>query len=74
MANNKARSIHIFLLDGDPDSVRMAQITMSTIQAIAFRRSQFARVKKEFKQIGRPGGLFIIRHQPIHQPGYTNDR
>ena len=33
----KARSINIFLPDGDPDGVKMAQIAMSTIQAIAFR-------------------------------------
>ena len=64
MANNKARSIHIFLLDGDPDGVRMAQITMSTIQAIAFRRSQFARVRKEFKEITRPGVYLLLGVNP----------
>jgi predicted GIY-YIG superfamily endonuclease len=58
--NNKARSINIFLLDGDPDGIRMAQITMSTIQAIAFRRSQFSRVKKEFKEITRPGVYLLL--------------
>lgn len=36
----KPRSINIFLLDGDPNSIRVAQISMSTIQAIAFRRNQ----------------------------------
>ena len=33
----KPRSINIFLLDGDPNGIRVAQISMSTIQAIAFR-------------------------------------
>ncbi len=64
MINNKAISINIFLLDGDPDGVRMAQITMSTIQAIAFRRSQFPRVKKEFKEISRPGVYFLLGSNP----------
>ena len=32
----KPRSINIFLLDGDPNGIRVAQIMMSTIQAIAF--------------------------------------
>lgn len=34
--NSKARSINIFLLDGETDGVRSAQIAMSTIHAIAF--------------------------------------
>lgn len=65
----KARSIHIFLLDGDPDGVRMAQITMSTIQAIAFRRSQFARVKNEFKEISRPGVYLLLGANPDDPDG-----
>ena len=39
----KSRSINIFLLDGDPSGIRIAQIAMSTIQAIAFRRLQCKR-------------------------------
>ena len=34
----KLRSINIFLLDDDPNGIRVAQIPMSTVQAIAFRR------------------------------------
>jgi predicted GIY-YIG superfamily endonuclease len=64
MANNKARSIKIFLLDGDPDGVRTAEIDMSTIQAIAFRRSQLARVKNEFKEINRPGVYLLLGTNP----------
>ncbi|MDD5460213.1 MAG: GIY-YIG nuclease family protein [Methylococcales bacterium] len=64
MANIKATSIHIFLPDGDPDGVRMVQIAMSTIQAIAFRRSQFARVKDEFKEISRPGVYLLLGTNP----------
>lgn len=64
MSCNKARSIHIFLLDGDPDGVRMAQIAMSTIQAIAFPRSLFSRVKSEFKEIKRPGVYLLLGSDP----------
>jgi hypothetical protein len=64
MTNNKASSINIFLLDGNTDGVRMAQITMSTIQAIAFRRPQFSRVKQEFKEITRPGVYLLLGTNP----------
>ncbi|MFC3088147.1 hypothetical protein [Tabrizicola soli] len=44
----KPRSINIFLLDGDPNGIRVAQIMMSTIQAIAFRRNKLGDVCKTF--------------------------
>ncbi len=52
--SSKARSINIFLLDGETDGVRSAQIAMSTIHAIAFKRSPLVRVRNEFKEIARP--------------------
>ena len=58
---NKARSINIFLLDGEPDGVRTAQIDLSTIHAIAFKRAQFARVRMEFKDdLSRPGVYLLL--------------
>jgi hypothetical protein len=57
---NKPRSINIFLLDGDPNGIRVAQISMSTIQAIAFRRSQLRRVREAFPEIERPGVYILI--------------
>ncbi len=42
----KPRSIDIFLLDGDPNGIRVAQMAMSTIQSITFRRNQLRRVEK----------------------------
>ena len=51
----KPRSINIFLLDGDPNGIRVAQIMMSTIQAIAFRRNKLGEVRKTFPEIERPG-------------------
>jgi hypothetical protein len=56
----KPRSINIFLLDGDPDGVKVAQIAMSTIQAIAFRRNQLRRVRSTFPEIERPGVYVLI--------------
>lgn len=56
----KPRSINIFLLDGDPNGIRVAQISMSTIQAIAFRRNQLRRVREAFPEIERPGVYILI--------------
>jgi hypothetical protein len=56
----KPKSINIFLLDGDPDGVKVAQIAMSTIQAIAFRRNQLRRVRDTFPEIERPGVYVLI--------------
>jgi hypothetical protein len=56
----KPRSINIFLLDGDPNGIRVAQISMSTIQAIAFRRNQLRRVCEAFPEIKRPGVYILI--------------
>ena len=63
----KPRSINIFLLDGDPDGVKVAQTAMSTIQAIAFRRNQLRRVRDSrtdtvtLRQFSSPVRAF---HQP----------
>lgn len=56
----KPRSINIFLLDGDPNGIRVAQIMMSTIQAIAFRRNKLGEVRKTFPEIDRPGVYILI--------------
>ena len=54
------RSINIFLLDGDPNGIRVAQMSMSTIQAIAFRRNQLGRVRSTFGEIERPGVYVLL--------------
>lgn len=56
----KPRWINIFLLDRDPNGIRVAQISMSTIQAIAFRRNQLGRVRQAFPEIERPGVHIMI--------------
>ena len=57
----KSRSINIFLLDGEPDGVRTAQIDLSTIHAIAFKRAQLVRVRLEFKDdLSRPGVYLLL--------------
>lgn len=56
----RPRSINIFLLDGDPDSIRVAQISMSTIQAIAFRKLQMKQVRGTFPELARPGVYMLL--------------
>lgn len=56
----KPRTINIFLLHGDPNGIRVAQILMSTIQAIAFRRNQLRHVREAFPEIERPGVYILI--------------
>lgn len=56
----KPCSISIFLLDGDPHGIRVAQISMSTIQTIAFLRNQLRRVREALPEIERPGVYGLI--------------
>lgn len=56
----KPRSINIFLLEGDPNGIRVAQVSMSTIQAIAFRRNQLRKVRDSFPEIARPGVYVLL--------------
>lgn len=72
----KPRSINIFLLDGDPNGIRVAQIMMSTIQAIAFRRNKLGEVRKTFPEIERPGVYILIgedESEPDRQLGYIGE-
>lgn len=72
----KPRSINIFLLDGDPNGIRVAQISMSTIQAIAFRRNQLKRVCNAFPEIERPGVYVLIggdENEPDRQLAYIGE-
>ncbi len=56
----RPRSINIFLLDGDPDGIRIAQISMSTIQAIAFRKLEMKQVRGTFPELARPGVYMLL--------------
>ncbi len=56
----RPRSINIFLLEGDPDGIRIAQISMSTIQAIAFRKLQMKQVRSTFPELARPGVYMLL--------------
>ena len=72
----KPRSINIFLLDGDPNGIRVAQIMMSTIQAIAFRRNKLGEVRKTFPEIERPGVYILIgedEREPDRQLAYIGE-
>jgi hypothetical protein len=56
----RPRSINIFLLDGDPDGIRITQISMSTIQAIAFRKLQMKQVRSTFPELTLLGGHILL--------------
>lgn len=57
---SKPRSINILLLEGDPNGIRVAQISVSTIQAIAFRRNQLGKVRRTFPEIVGPGVYTLL--------------
>lgn len=72
----KSRSINIFLLDGAPDGIRVAQIAMSTIQAIAFRRLQLTEVNNTFAELSRPGVYLLLgfdEGRPSHPVAYIGE-
>jgi hypothetical protein len=72
----KARSINIFLLDGDPNGIRVAQISMSTIQAVAFRRNKLREVRETFPEVERPGVYILIGEddgEPDRQLAYIGE-
>lgn len=56
----KPRSIKIFLSQGDPSGIRTAQMSMSTILAVAFRRNQLREVRKMFPELDNPGVYILI--------------
>ncbi len=56
----RPRSINIFLLEGDPDGIRQAQISMSTIQAIAFRKLKLKQVRSTFPELARAGAYLLL--------------
>lgn len=72
----KPCSINIFLLDGDPNGIRVAQISMSTIQAVAFRRNQLRQVREAFPEIGRPGVYILVgadENEPYTEFAYIGE-
>ena len=74
--HSKPKSIHIFLADGDPNGVRVAQLSMSTIQAFAFRRSVLGEARRRFPELERPGAYILIgpdEDQPGRQIAYIGE-
>ena len=53
-------SIRIFLRDGRPDGVRSAEKTMSTTQAMAFRRNQLALAERAFRETLHRPGVYVL--------------
>lgn len=58
--STKARSINIFLLDGEPDGIRTAQIAMSTIIGVAFKDVQLGRVRNAFSGLIDRPGVYVL--------------
>lgn len=50
---SRSHSMNIFLLDGELDGIRVAQIYMPTIQTIAFRKLQMKQVRGTFPELAR---------------------
>ncbi|MFM8939970.1 MAG: GIY-YIG nuclease family protein [Phenylobacterium sp.] len=57
---SKPRAINIFLNDGDPEGLRSAQISLSTILAIAFRKLQLKAARAAFPELDRPGVYILL--------------
>lgn len=55
-----ARTIKIFLRDGNPNGTRWAELTMSTTCAMAFRRSQLSDAKATFGENIQRSGVYIL--------------
>jgi hypothetical protein len=56
----KPRAINIFLNDGDPEGLRSAQISLSTILAIGFRKLQLKAARTAFPELDRPGVYILL--------------
>lgn len=63
MAVGSASSISIVLSDGDPDGIRTAEIGVSTIKVIAFRRNQLERACSEFGDYLPKCGVYLLYGQ-----------
>ena len=65
-ATHKNRYVRIFLVDGEPEGIRSAQIDISITLAIAFKGDQLTfGVKKEYaNQLKSPGVYLIIGFDP----------
>ena len=70
-------SIRIFLRDGRPDGIRSAEKTMSTTQAMAFRRSQLALAESDFGEtLHRPGVYILLGADDVevdHREAYIGE-
>jgi hypothetical protein len=64
---SKPRAINIFLNDGDPEGLRSAQISLSTILAIGFRKLQLKAARGAFSELERPG-VYILTGEDVNNP------
>lgn len=75
MSSGKAKTIRIHLPDGNPNSICIADIVMSRMQAVSFHRDMLQEIRKneEIHDIDKPGIYIIIgsrRPGDIHDVAY----
>jgi len=61
------RNVGVFLLDGDPNGIQVAEISNRPIQAISFRRNQLQRVRDDLESRDRHSGALGRRKGSGHR-------
>lgn len=69
----KSRSIKLYLCHGDPRGIRTAQIMMSPIISIAFKRHQLDEVRKKFPDVNKPGVYILIGSDERRHQAYVGE-
>jgi hypothetical protein len=64
----RSRSIKIYLLNGDPEGIRSAQIVQSTTLAVAFRKLQLSEVKNKFDELSKAGVYLLLGYDEASFP------
>ncbi len=64
----RSRSIKIYLLNGDPEGIRSAQIVQSTTRAVAFRKLQLSEVKNKFDELSKAGVYLLLGYDEASSP------
>ena len=56
----KSSKIEINMLDGDPDGMRLAEMPMFPTLALAFRRNELGRLRKDYSWIDERTGVYFL--------------
>lgn len=69
----KSRSIKLYLCHGEPSGIRTAQIMMSPIISIAFKRHQLDEVRERFPDVDKPGVYILIGTEDRRHIAYIGE-